>query len=293
MSVTDSSRFAAPVSQEFTAPDGVTLTADTWGDPANPAVIFAHGGGQTRHSWGGTARALAELGWYTIAYDHRGHGDSGWSEDGVYTVDGFAKDLQVIANSCKHPPAVVGASLGGFSAMVCEGEYAPGTFSSITLVDVTPRLNHEGVQNIFTFMTAHIEEGFESLDHAAEVIAKYTGRAKRKDNGGLEKNLRLRDGRWFWHWDPDFFTLQTDRSANPDKIVDAAKNLTLPVLLIRGRMSDVVTQTEVDDYFKTIPHGEYVDVAQARHMVAGDRNDIFTDAVVEFLSKERGAQTVA
>lgn len=271
----------------FTTSDGLSLTADSWGDPKNPAVIFAHGGGQTRHSWGGTAKALAGQGWYALAYDHRGHGDSEWSPDGHYAMERFAWDMRVVAESFATPPAVVGASLGGMSAMLCAGEVGNHLFSSITLVDVTPSLNRAGVNNIYEFMIAHMEEGFASLEHAAQVVAEYTGRPQRDDHSGLEKNLRLRDGRWYWHWDPDFFSLRMDASANPSRMLEACAAITLPLQLIRGRMSDVVTQRQVDELMQLVPHAEYVDVEHARHMVAGDRNDIFTTAVTDFLLRKQ------
>ena len=34
-----------------------------------------------------------------------------------------------------------------------------------------------------------------------------------------------------------------------------------------------------------VPHAEYVDVEDASHMVAGDRNDVFCEAVIDFLSR--------
>ena len=275
--------------RSFITADGLTLTADSWGNPNHPAIIFSHGGGQTRHSWGGTAKALAEQGWYTVAYDHRGHGDSEWSGDGQYGLDRFAADLKVVADSFDAPPAVVGASLGGLSAMLCVGELDAALFSSVTLVDVTPSLNREGVNNIYQFMTEHMTEGFESLAHAAKAVAQYTGRPQRDDHSGLEKNLRLRDGRWYWHWDPDFFSLRVDTKANPTRMIDAAKKITVPIQLIRGRMSDVVTQTQVDEFLQLVPHAEYVSVEQARHMVAGDRNDIFSAAVIDFISRQQRA----
>ena len=46
---------------EFTGEDGITLVADAYGDPQHPPVILSHGGGQTRHSWGATAQALADV----------------------------------------------------------------------------------------------------------------------------------------------------------------------------------------------------------------------------------------
>jgi pimeloyl-ACP methyl ester carboxylesterase len=82
----------------FTTDDSIDLVADCWGDPEATAVIFSHGSGQTRHSWGATAQLLARQGWYAVAYDHRGHGDSSWAPAGQYTIGGFAKDLQMIAS---------------------------------------------------------------------------------------------------------------------------------------------------------------------------------------------------
>lgn len=274
---------------ELYADDGVLLCREAIGDPSNPTVILSHGGGQTRHSWGNTAAKLAEQGWYAISYDHRGHGESGWSEDKLYNFEKFSRDMQRVAEACDDRPAVVGASLGGMSAMVSAGEFHPGLFSSITLVDVTPNLNREGVNNIYNFMSSHMESGFESLDEAADVVAAYTGRPRKSDTSGLMKNLREREGRFYWHWDPNFFALQKDRAEAPDRVEKAAKNIDVPMLLIRGRMSDVVTDAQVDEFLQMVPHAEYVDVEHARHMVAGDRNDIFTEAVLEFLGRQRQA----
>lgn len=272
---------------EFDGEDGITLVADAYGDAANPAVILAHGGGQTRHSWGATASTLADQGWYAVAYDHRGHGESGWSQDALYEMVHFALDMACLARSFDQPPAVVGASLGGMAAMLGAGEIEAGMFSSIVLVDVTPRLNRDGVTKIFEFMQEHIESGFASLEEAAEAVAKYTGRPLRDDHSGLRKNLRERNGRFYWHWDPNFFKPRQNGPSQPERMVEAAVRIDVPVMLIRGRSSDVVTEEEVDDFLQLIPHAEFVDVEKARHMVAGDRNDIFTDAVIEFLARLR------
>ena len=273
---------------EFEGEDGITLVAEAWGDRANPLVIFSHGGGQTRHSWGGTAQVLAEQGWYAVAYDHRGHGESDWSEDSLYDMAHFALDMACLARSFAEPPAVVGASLGGLAAMLGAGEIQPELFRCIVLVDVTPRLNLQGVQRIFEFMSSNVDSGFATLEEAADAIAAYTGRPRRGDLAGLRKNLRERDGRFFWHWDPNFMTsrLTAGGQPSPDRMVAAARRIELPVLLIRGRASDVVTEEEVEEFLQLIPHAEFVDVDKARHMVAGDRNDIFTEAVQDFLARQ-------
>ena len=208
---------------EFEGEDGITLVAEAWGDPAHPAVILAHGGGQTRHSWGGTAQALAAQGWYAVAYDHRGHGESDWSADSLYEMAHFALDMACLARSFDKPPAVVGASLGGMAAMMGAGEIQADMFSCIVLVDVTPRVNLAGVMRIFEFMHSHIETGFASLEEAAEAIATYTGRPKRGDLSGLRKNLRERDGRSYWHGDPNFFAPRKDGLNQPERLLEVPK----------------------------------------------------------------------
>lgn len=274
--------------RQFQASDGVKLSADCWGAPGAPTVIFSHGGGQTRHSWGRTAQKLAEQGWYAIAYDHRGHGDSGWAPDGVYDFSVFGSDMHAITEKLGGRPHVVGASLGGLSAMICAGEIKSEAFSSITLVDVTPKLNSAGVENIFAFMTANMDSGFGSLEEAADAISEYTGRPRRTDLSGLEKNLRKRNDRYFWHWDPAFFALKDDHAThNPDRVSNALRRIEAPIMLVRGKASDIVTEAEVEEFLELAPHAEYVDVEHARHMVAGDRNDIFTAAVAEFLERQK------
>ena len=48
-------------------------------------------------------------------------------------------------------------------------------------------------------------------------------------------------------------------------------------------MSDLVTEEYAQDFLKMVPHAKYTDVKDAGHMIAGDKNDIFTSAVIEFL----------
>jgi pimeloyl-ACP methyl ester carboxylesterase len=272
--------------RRFEMHDGVTIVADAYGDPNARPILFAHGGGQTRHSWGNTAKTLAQKGWYALAYDHRGHGDSGWSPDNVYRLQHFASDQKAIAQRLSQPPVVVGASLGGLAALLAQGESDDAIFSAIILVDITPRMNQAGALDIIGFMAERTDDGFVSLEEAADIIAAYTNRPRRDDLSGLAKNLRLRDnGRYYWHWDPGFLTLSRDAIGAPDYLIAVTQKIRLPMLLVRGRMSDLVTEEIAQEFLQLVPHAEYVDVADARHMVAGDRNDIFTEAVLEFVER--------
>ncbi len=254
-------------------------------------MLLLHGGGQTRHAWGATASNLAAAGFYAVTLDLRGHGESEWASDGDYDIATFAADIHEVTQELPSPPALVGASLGGIASMFCEHVHPLAT--AVVLVDITPRMDPEGVQRIVGFMKAH-PDGFAAIEDAADAIAEYLPhRPRPSDTKGLAKNLRLgSDGRWRWHWDPRFIS-DSPRSRHheyPDKMNAAARSLHVPVLLVRGRMSEIVSEEGVREFLEMVPHAEYVDIEDASHMVAGDRNDIFCDAVIDFLSRTIGSR---
>ena len=277
---------------------GNTLVADVFGDAGQP-VMLLHGGGQTRHAWGRTAEHLARAGALAYAIDQRGHGDSEWVADGHYGFADFADDAAAVARTLSvrtgQRPITIGASLGGMSSLLAEGkserEGEGPLFAAIVLVDITPRVDHSGVQKIHGFMRERSAEGFATVAEAADAVAAYLPHRKRpRSNDGLRKNLRLHpDGRWRWHWDPKM--LRGDRSfaqnqtVLEDAIVEAAKAITVPALLVRGGSSELVQEAHVREFLELVPHAEYIDVAEARHMVAGDSNDLFSDAVLDFVQK--------
>jgi pimeloyl-ACP methyl ester carboxylesterase len=273
-----------PAAIELIGDSNIRLAADAWGDPSHPPILLSHGGGQTRHSWQGTARVLAQRGWYVVNYDHRGHGESEWSPDGRYRLETHAADQRSVAQSLSEPPVLVGASLGGLSALLAQGETEQQLYRAIILVDITPHMNQEGAREIMDFMQTTQEQGFASLEEAAEVIARYTGRGKRVNPAGLSKNLRLGDdGLYRWHWDPCFMSMRGDVTGQPERLANATKSIEQPLLLIRGRESNVVTEETARQFLELRPDAAYVDVADARHMVVGDKNEIFTDAVIDFV----------
>jgi pimeloyl-ACP methyl ester carboxylesterase len=269
--------------------EGLRLVADVWGDADAWPLLFLHGGGQTRHAWGSTAEKVASQGWRAVTIDLRGHGDSDWAPNGDYSFTAFGGDVVAVVDQLGRPPVLVGASLGGMSALLAEGTSDRTVSSGLILVDITPRTNREGIDRIKSFMTSGLG-GFDSLEEAADAISAYTPQRTRRVNPtGLMKVLRQRDGRWYWHWDPAF--IQQDRTeVLPDPLAGlldvAVSNIHVPTMLVRGLLSDVVDQEGVDHFRATMPGATVVDVAGASHMIAGDRNDAFSDAVVTFLRDE-------
>jgi pimeloyl-ACP methyl ester carboxylesterase len=278
---------------EFQISENFFIRGDAFGDKKNPTVILLHGGGQTRHSWGETAFDFAKNGWYAIALDARGHGDSSWSGNGSYLYNDLANDLYEVIKQLNSKPALIGASMGGISSLLLAGEAENELATAVVLVDIAPKTEQKGIERIFAFMSAHTE-GFESLEAAAEAVAKYLpNREKPKDNSRLEKNLRLKpDGRYYWHWDPAM--LENWRKITPDiqnqleeRLYTAAKNLKVPTLIVRGGISDVVSEKVMAEFLDIVPNVESVTVSGAGHMVAGDSNHAFTKAVLTFLEKHK------
>jgi pimeloyl-ACP methyl ester carboxylesterase len=277
---------------------GITLAADLGGPVGGPTVVLLHGGGQTRHSWHGTWKVLARSGWRVWSVDLRGHGDSDWDPDGRYLIDAFTGDVQAIVESLPKPPVLVGASLGGLASLVAVGE-APRQEEmarALVLVDVAHKMERAGTQRIGDFMTGSID-GFATLEEAADAIAAYNPhRPRTKDLSGLSKNLRQRDdGRWVWHWDPAFVSgkfgsADETRAAEAGfpRLTAAVEALTIPTLLVRGRSSDLLSEEGAADFLARAPHAEFADVAGAGHMVAGDRNEVFNQAILDFLERHRG-----
>jgi non-heme chloroperoxidase len=151
---------------------GVKLAGDVWGDPAGPLVLLQHGGGQTRHAWKGAGETLGRAGYYAVAFDARGHGDSDWAPDGQYGQDLMVADLQhIVAALGGRRPVLVGASMGGGTSLVAVGEDHVDA-SALVLVDIAPRIEPDGVAKIQAFMSQR-PDGFGSLDEVADAIASY------------------------------------------------------------------------------------------------------------------------
>jgi pimeloyl-ACP methyl ester carboxylesterase len=281
---------STPQTVTFRGVDDLNLIADEWNRGAasaedRPTVLMLHGGGQNRHSWKNTGQILADAGFHVIAMDSRGHGDSDRSPTANYTVEALCADTLQVLYQIGRPVVLIGASMGGLTGIAAAHEAGPELVTKLVLVDVVPRFEKDGSARIRDFMFSGVD-GFESLEDAADAVAAYLPhRPRPRSPEGLKKNLRLRDGRWYWHWDPAFLTKPADDPfARMDMLEQAAINLEIPILLIRGKLSDVVTPEGVEDFLAKVPRAEFVELSEAGHTAAGDDNDAFSEVVVRFVN---------
>jgi pimeloyl-ACP methyl ester carboxylesterase len=268
--------------------DGLMLSGDLSGPVEGPFVLMTHGGGQTRHSWGGTAQVLSAQGYRVLSLDLRGHGDSDWSPDADYGFARHALDEEtVVRRMAKGPAALVGASMGGLASLMASKPLGDRV-GALVLVDVATRIVPQGAERIGAFMRQH-QGGFANLDEASDAIAAYRPeRPRPKSNAGLSKNLRLRaDGRWYWHWDPAMLQRRADvdQVIRTDLLDQAAAAIKAPVLLVHGVLSDIVDDEAIATLRASIPQVEVAHVSGAGHMVVGDNNAVFEEVIVRFLNR--------
>ena len=282
---------SAPQTVTYTGVNDVTLVADEWNRDAVPAdgrpsILMLHGGGQNRFSWKKTGQILAERGFHVVALDSRGHGDSDHAPGADYSLETLCGDVLRVIDAIDRPVALIGASMGGLTGILVAHAAGPATVTKLVLVDVVPRFEKSGSARIRDFMFSHVH-GFDSLEEAAEAVAAYLPhRTRPRSPEGLKKNLRHRNGRWYWHWDPKLLTKpEDDPHLRVEKLESAAIGLRIPILLIRGKLSDVVSVDGVKDFLDKVPTAEFVELSDAGHTAAGDDNDAFTDAVVQFITR--------
>lgn len=269
----------------FERPDGIALAVETFGAGGAP-VVFAHGFGQTRRAWTAAATALAGRAHRTLTYDARGHGDSDWRAAAPYTWEQMRDDLAAIARAQSARPVLVGASMGGLVGLAAEGAHAP-LFRGLVLVDVTPRWEPRGVDRILTFMRTH-PDGFDSLDAAAAAIAAYLPHRRERKSPDRLRGLLADHGDGFlrWHWDPRLIDeLARGSESYQPLLIDAARSVRIPTLLISGGASDVVSHATIEEFLALVPHARHVRLAGATHMIVGDDNAAFTRHVAGFLEE--------
>lgn len=277
--------------RHVSAHDGVELAVTEWGDAGAPGVLLLHGFGQSRGAWAATASRLAARGRHVLAADLRGHGDSDWAAD--YRFADFERDVELLVRLFGAPPVVVGASMGGILALLTEGRHRHAT--AVVLVDVVPDFDLDAGRRVQDFMGSH-RDGFGDITAAEAAVRDYLPGRTGRDGRGLLRNLREDpDGRLRWKWDPRFADgvswlsdedgedLEAVAARMSARMSEAASVLEVPTLLVRGQLSDFVPTAAADRFADLVPHARVVTIDRAGHMVAGDSNDAFTGAIIDFL----------
>ena len=265
--------------------DGLELVGEAFGDPAAPPVLFFHGGGQSRSAWRGSARIVGAAGYYGVTFDLRGHGESDWAPDGDYLLDAFGRDVEHLLDQFERPVSLVGASRGGQAALV-GGSRHPDRVRLVMLADVAPLMRDDGVDGIRAFFTEGAA-GFDSLDQAANSLARHLDQPRLGDASRLARSMRQDvAGRWHWRWDPATGNAEfLHPPSEGEAILASAARMTSPIVLVRAELSHLLTDQGVARFLELTSQLQVVTAMGVGHMFTADRNDSFAAELLDWLSK--------
>jgi len=273
-------------SGRWTGAEDNSLVWQAFAGTAALTVIFAHGGGQSRHSWTRAARCVSAAGFASLVYDQRGHGDSDWSEDGHYTLDVFRDDLLRVLEQWGRPAVVVGASLGGLVAMMAAAE-APSLLRGVVAIDTAPQLDTVEIHRIVELLAGDAAGGFASPAAAAAHMNRFSP-ARAVTAEAMATSLRLgADGRYHWPWDIQVVTGERSSLAikHEARLHVLAAQVQVPYLLVRAGNSKLVSDAAVERLRSCIPQLEVAWLPDADHLVGGVEGERAMQSVLPFLDR--------
>jgi pimeloyl-ACP methyl ester carboxylesterase len=258
--------------------DGISLAVRSDGDPDTVPVVLLHGGGLTADTWRHVAPGLRDD-HFCVVPELRGHGDSGWSPEGEYTIADMARDLVAVVDALGlDRPHLVGMSLGGQVALraVADGLDA----RTLTLVDVGPRLRDQTGSPTRAFLRTHAYPSFEAaLDAAA---AFRPGRSRDSLAASLRRTMRPgADGRWSWKWDPRRGETMVRRAQEAAALWDRLAAVGCPTLVVLGRESPVLGEALARELVAELPDARLAVVDGAGHNVQTDAPDALVRLVAD------------
>jgi pimeloyl-ACP methyl ester carboxylesterase len=270
------------------------LVAEEFAGTRDVGLVFLHGGGQSRYSWRRAARALQARGFPSLIFDMRGHGDSDWIDGGDYRIDSFAGDLECVLAQWARPVILVGASLGGLTAIIVTGEGNPHVRATV-LVDSVPLID-EGLVNDYLDWLSHASDaGFESPQEALTHLSRQFPDSV-PSLASIERSMRQTPaGRWRWHWDHRIVVGATSSSAlgREEYLERCASRIRVPLLLVRAGASDFVKPEAIEHLRQCAPQLETAVLPGARHMIVGDDNLPFVELALPFLERNAAHATRA
>jgi pimeloyl-ACP methyl ester carboxylesterase len=258
----------------LTLREGQVMSSVVWGE-GDPEVVFLHGGGQNAHTWDTVALALGRP---ALAVDLPGHGRSSWRPDRNYGPWANAAAVEeLLSEVAPNAAAVVGMSLGGATTMrlaaVC-----PELVGRAVLVDVTPQINDPS-RKLTTAEKGSVAlvggsptfDSFEAMVDATVALSPLRP-ASAVRRGVRHNAYQLPDGRWRWRY--DLFGERPVSTGNWGDFTplwwDVAR-ITTPTLFIRGGLSKLVRDEDVNEMRRRLPNLRVEVVDGAGHAVQSDR----------------------
>lgn len=275
-------------------PDTITLPTDhhvivgstrlhylDWGGSGTP-LLFLHGGGLNAHTWDVVAVMLRGR-YRCLALDQRGHGDSEWSPVVDYRIGAHLGDIEgFVGEMGLERPILVGQSMGGLNAIAYAARYSD-RMRAMVIVDVAPEIGAAGAERIRDFSAT---PELDSPDAFLERALKFN---PLRDPAVLRRSLyyNLREtpsGKWVFKHDQRRRSDDAMRwfSEERERLASEISKIKCPTLVVRGALSDILTDAAAEKFARLLPDGRWVRVEKSGHNVQGDNPRGLLDAMRAF-----------
>ena len=259
--------------------NGAEICAETFGDPADPAVLLIHGGSASMLWWAsGLCRKLADRGRYVIRYDQRDTGRSTSYPVGrpPYSMRDLAADAVGLLDALGIGRAhVVGQSMSGGTALIVGVDY-PSRVASVTFVSTST--GADDLPPPSSSMPRPERPDF--ADPAA--VEEYVVRSIEAESAGYYDEDAARDlVRRDMARARDFEASLTNHYAMAfdGPVRGGFGELSMPVLVVHGELDPVFPPAHGEAIRAAVPDGRLVVLEGAGHGVPSERWDVFVEAL--------------
>lgn len=244
--------------------NGHHLYVETHGTQSGaPVVLLHHGLGSVR-AWRGQIAALAQAGYYVVAYDRWGYGRSEFR----YGIDmpSFGTDLadlETLLDSlqiCK--AALVGHSDGGTIALYFAAQYPERVWCLVTVA-------------AHIYVEAKMQPGILGVRQAFQKDMRFRESLQRVHGDKFETVF----SNWFdgWHR-PECLTWD---------MRPVLARIVCPALIVQGMEDEHATPCHAQDLAAAVPAATLWLVEGASHMLPQEKADLFNDRLLAFLAENR------
>ena len=270
---------AARPLDRFVTVNGLRIHYLDWGTAGSQPLVLIHGLDRTAHTFDHLAPHFAGR-YHVLAFEMRGHGDSGWDPQGRYLVEDHARDLEGFVQQLGLRDVILwGNSTGGRVAQVYAGMH-PELVSAVISEDVGP----ERPRQIADGYARRVKEEDAGWSTEEELVARLrTGNPRMPEaniRAWVRSGTRVRDdGRIVWKRDP--------KLANGFVATDLwrfVRAIDAPILYVLGGASTIVPAETQEQLRKTLPRVELVTMPGLGHYPSDERPAEFLAIVDRFLA---------
>jgi cobalt-zinc-cadmium efflux system protein len=248
----------------------------TWGDPSNPRVLICvHGLTRRGSDFASLANVLCKD-YYVVCPDVVGRGDSDYLENPMlYGIPQYVADMTtLVARLNVMSVDWFGTSMGGLIGMVYAG-MPDSPIRRILINDVGPRIEPESLKRLSSyvgqpFAYANRADALTVLNRICASFGSHTPDEWERLNGPL---LKEEQGMWSLHYDPKIvipFAAVNPVLAKAGEMAlwSHYEAIAVPILIVRGGDSDLLSSATVDEMLQRNPHARSITIPGVGHAPA-------------------------